>query len=270
MSLALSEKTYRTNLSDGSSERLQELLIINEIDSTNSYLQRFGDPNLGKANVCIAEQQSAGKGRHGKSWKSIFGGSLLYSISWMFPQMPRDFSALTLAVGVEVQETLADLGFRNVQLKWPNDLLVENAKLGGILLEVAQRKEGIQLVCGVGMNILHGIDASEVEQKLVSLQDILPENKKTEEICRNYLAAKITDRLIALFRIYPSKGFTLWKTRWQNAHAFAGDNVQVTSPEKIVKGIALGVDQEGAFLVQTEDKIERFISNDVSVRKISR
>lgn len=269
MGRPLSETEFRKHLATSSQERLQELLMINEIDSTNAYLQRFGDPDLGRANVCMAEQQTAGRGRHGKSWKSTYGGSLLYSISWMFAEMPKDFSALTLAVGVEVKETLDDLGFSGVQLKWPNDLLIADAKLGGILLEVAQRKNGIHLVCGLGLNIFAGISDPSIEHKVATLEE--QQNKNDPSLLsRNHLAAKITDRLIALFRIYPDKGFAMWKTRWQQAHAFSGEQVQVTSPEKIVKGIALGVDLKGAFLVQTEARIEHFISNDVSVRKMFR
>lgn len=269
MGIPLSETEFRKHLAESSRERLQELLMINEIDSTNAYLQRFGDPELGNANVCIAEQQTAGRGRHGKSWKSSYGGSLLYSISWMFSEMPKDFSALTLAVGVEVKETLDDLGFSGIQLKWPNDLLIADAKLGGILLEVAQRKQGIHLVCGLGLNVQAGISDPSIEHSVAALEDQRA-IKIANKLSRNQLAAKITDRLVALFRIYPDKGFTMWKTRWQDAHAFTGEQVQVTSPEKIVKGIALGVDQDGAFLVQTDEEIVRFISNDVSVRKMFR
>ena len=268
--LALSEKEFLEHLNSDCAACLSELLMVAEIDSTNSYLQRLGDPDLGKMNICIADHQTAGKGRRGNKWENIYSGSLLYSISWMFAEIPKDFAALSLAVAVEIKNALNDFGFSSIQLKWPNDILVDEAKLGGILLEAAQRKHGVHLVCGIGINVLKGVEPSNLQYPVISLQECPSEAKETKklEFSRNHLAAIITNRLLELFQTFSAKGFTPWFNQWQAAHAFADERVKVTTPNGIFKGKALGINSEGAYQVDCDGDIKSFISNEFSIRKI--
>jgi BirA family biotin operon repressor/biotin-[acetyl-CoA-carboxylase] ligase len=120
---------------------------------TNSRLLAITDLPAGKADVCIAEHQSAGRGRRGREWLAPFGGGICLSLSWTFPEPPPQLGALSLAVGVALLRALGSHGASGVRLKWPNDVLVNERKLGGILCELRAEAGGpAYVVIGVGLN----------------------------------------------------------------------------------------------------------------------
>src|SRR6185436_7737129 len=115
------------------------------------------NPPPGSVDVQLAEFQTAGRGRRGRSWFAPPGGSVCLSLSWSFPEMPRDAGALGLAIGVCVLRALESLGVPNAQLKWPNDVLVADRKLGGILIELRAESAGpAHAVVGIGLNVAIG------------------------------------------------------------------------------------------------------------------
>ena len=134
--------------------KLRTLEVLLQTDSTNSRLLAVTDLPAGKVDVCVAEHQSAGRGRRGRDWVAPFGGGICFSLGWVFPEPPKQLSALTLAAGVAVLRALECCGARDIQLKWPNDVLFANRKLGGILCELRAEAGGpAYVVIGIGLNV---------------------------------------------------------------------------------------------------------------------
>lgn len=117
-------------------ERISRLEVAWSLDSTNTELVRRPNPAHGQSEVLLAEFQSAGRGRRGRSWFAPPGGAVCLSLSWTFAEMPRDMGALGLAIGVCVLRALEPFDVRDARLKWPNDILFGDRKLGGILIEL--------------------------------------------------------------------------------------------------------------------------------------
>ena len=129
-------------LNDVSNERIGRLDVLLEVDSTNRYVADGERLEPGKAQICVAELQSAGRGRRGRVWLAPFGSGICMSLGWQFAEPPPTFSALGLAVGVAAVGALQRCGVEGVGLKWPNDLVWQHRKLGGILIEMRGESEG--------------------------------------------------------------------------------------------------------------------------------
>lgn len=128
--------------------------MLETIDSTNAEAMRQLEAGAGAGLVCTAEQQSAGRGRRGRTWVSPFARNLYLSVAWRYHQGAAALEGLSLAVGVAVARALAANGLPAVQLKWPNDVIFRGAKLGGVLLEMTGDAAGVcQIVVGVGLNV---------------------------------------------------------------------------------------------------------------------
>src|SRR5687768_16986841 len=161
MSMGLTEPLDTARILAGLSQSLREkvktLEAVQSIDSTNAALAARSAPALGCSEVLLAEFQTAGRGRRGRSWLAPPGGAVCLSLSWTFPQVPRDAGALSLAMGVCVLRALKAQGVTGAQLKWPNDILIAARKLGGILIELRAEAAGPACaVVGIGLNVEMG------------------------------------------------------------------------------------------------------------------
>jgi len=259
----LSSERLQSYLDHAVKKQIQEIIVLAEVGSTNDYLLKQAAPDSGCAIVCVAEHQTMGRGRQGRVWHSKPSSSFIYSCAWSYTSMPKDLTALTLAIGVVVQTVLTRQSYTGIQLKWPNDLLVGQAKLGGILLETKQQSGALHLVCGIGINIKKNQDEAQVERPIISLDEL----SSGLSCDRNFLAAQITNGLTELLSNYPQTGFSPWQAAWQELHCMQDCQVKVISPDGIVEGTARGVDDQGAFLLQTDAEIIKFISAEVSVRQ---
>ena len=141
--------------------RLPDALAVHFLtDSTNEHLHAAPPPPPGVARVAFAELQSAGRGRRGRSWIAPFGSGLTFSIAWTFAETPADLPALGLALGVAIAKVLRGLGAQSLTLKWPNDLLHDGRKLGGLLTQLRQEAGGAAtVVAGLGLNLVLPADA---------------------------------------------------------------------------------------------------------------
>jgi BirA family biotin operon repressor/biotin-[acetyl-CoA-carboxylase] ligase len=247
--------------------KLRTLEVLLQTDSTNARLLALSDLPAGKADVCIAEHQTAGRGRRGRVWLAPFGGGICLSLNWLFPEPPRQLSALSLAVGVALLRALESRGAENVQLKWPNDVLAEGRKLGGILCELRAEAAGPAYVAiGVGLNACltdatrREIAASGVEA--ADLNDVLDAKK----VARNAIAAAIIAALIAALEEFQQTGLQTFVNEWRHADALHGAAVRVVVGEDVHRGLARGIDVDGALMLETPAGLLRFISGEVSVR----
>ena len=242
--------------------------VLLSVDSTNRYLVDAPTVEANKAQVCVAEVQTAGRGRRGRSWLAPFGSSLVLSLAWTFEESPPTLSALSLAVGVAVVRALRRYGADSVQLKWPNDLVWRARKLGGILIELRGESSGpTRVVIGLGMNLRMPpqarLDLAEHHAVVASdLQDVLGARAPN----RNALLAAIIDESIGALTAFAATGFNAFIDEWRAADALKGANVRVLCANETLNGVARGVDVDGALLVDVAGQTRRFVSGEVSLR----
>ncbi|HJW23542.1 MAG TPA: biotin--[acetyl-CoA-carboxylase] ligase [Rhodocyclaceae bacterium] len=239
---------------------------LEECDSTSSELSRRADRGAPAGTVIVADRQSAGRGRRGRTWLSSAEGSLTFSLLWRFSGPATRLAGLSLAVGVAVAEALEQLGAAHVRLKWPNDVLLETAggfaKLAGILVELASDRRGTQAIIGIGLNLQAPggdlpLPAAGLADDLAALPD------------RHRLLAGLLLALAAVLDRFEAGGFAALQGEWQRRHAWQGRMVRVLEDGATEgEGICLGADADGILLVETSAGVRRFLSGDVSLRAL--
>ncbi len=231
--------------------------VLAECDSTNARLLTRAEAGAPSGTVVVAERQTAGRGRMGRAWYSDHGASLTFSLLWRLPPGTA-LGGLSLAVGVAVAEALRDLGVTQVALKWPNDILSNGRKLGGILIELVSGS-ATAAVIGIGLNVRmpSGLP-DEVRQGAAALEC---------DLDRNALLARLLAALHGVLHDFASGGFTGISQRWLALNAHAGAMVRIVAAfVPPVDGRCLGIDNDGALLLETANGVQRIISGDVSLR----
>jgi BirA family transcriptional regulator, biotin operon repressor / biotin---[acetyl-CoA-carboxylase] ligase len=253
-------------LTEVARERVGRLDTVWTVGSTNTVLMERPHPPVGSAEVLLAEYQTAGRGRRGRYWVAPPGGSICLSASWVFPEVPRDLGALGLVVGVCALEALNRLGVERVRLKWPNDLLIDDRKLGGILIELRAESAGPAcVVIGIGLNVALGAALLEkIAATGVTAVDLASAGLKGG--LRNQVAAGLINCVVQGLLDFEREGLEPFVRKWMLADALRGRAVTVTGVEGGTKGVARGIDLDGALLVETPQGLLRFITGDVSVR----
>ena len=239
---------------------LGEIIVLGEVDSTNTFLLRQADA-LATGTVCLAEMQTAGRGRRGRKWVSPFGSNLYLSMLRQFSEGPAKLAGLSLGIAVACVRALRRAGIEGITLKWPNDLLWEGRKLAGILLEVAGEANGpCNVVVGIGVNL--GMRGNvEIDRPWADIQEIEP------RLSRNLLAGLLINELARVMHEFECHGFGPLRREWQRYDAYAGQPVGVHLPNTVVRGVARGVDETGLLLLETETGVQRFASGEVSLRE---
>lgn len=251
-------------LDDLAQRRVTVLEVHDQLDSTNTYLLRRAAEGGPSGMVCLAETQSAGRGRQGRPWVSPFAANLYLSLLWRFTAGPAALSGLSLAVGIAVVRTLHRLGVTEAGLKWPNDLLWQQRKLGGILLEFGGEAGGpCQVVAGIGLNVaMPKLAEPAIDQPWVDLRQILGPGR----VSRHRLATALLSELVAVFTRFEQTGFAGFQADWHRFDLTYGQPVRLTLPASTVDGIARGVDDSGALLLETADGRRRFLGGEISLR----
>lgn len=264
----LDAEDIRARLPDDSRARLRRLEVHESLDSTNDRLLAVEDLPPGRCDACLAEFQSAGRGRRGRRWVAPFASGLCLSVGWKFRDAPAALSALSLAAGVAVLRALGRLGVTGLALKWPNDIVRGDGKLGGILIDLRGDAAGpAYAVVGVGINVR--LPVSTREQLAAEGVDALDLATLATPPSRNVLAAALIAALSAALAEYAARGFAAFAQEWQAADALAGRSVAVLQGGGILEGRARGVDADGALLLEMSGNLRRIVSGEVSVRPVS-
>jgi len=240
--------------------------VADTIDSTSSALLRRSAGEDIHRRLLAAECQTAGRGRRGRIWTSVAGGSIAFSLGWRFEQGAGHLAGLSLAVGVALARALEAEGFHGVALKWPNDLVYANRKLGGILIELSGDALGPSLaVIGVGLNVrLPASARRDISQAVTDLTSIA----RAREIDRNVLLAGIAAELTKLLERYAREGFAPFMAEWQRRHALHRKPVRVVLPDgSSARGEVVGVDADGALVLDDGRHRRRFVTGEVSLRR---
>lgn len=234
--------------------------VVPQTGSTNADLLARA-PRLLEPVLLVAEHQTAGRGRAGRSWLSSSEHSLTFSLAWKFDGGPQALSGLPLAVGVALGEALGRLGVQ-VQLKWPNDVLKDGDKLAGILVETQSAPAGgIWAVIGIGLNL---VMPDEVEAQLGRSAAGAPWLARME---RDVLVAALLDALADALRLFARQGFGVFSARWNLLHAWQGRSVVILDNGQVLQeGLAAGVDDTGRLLLDTAHGRTTVLAGDVSLR----
>ncbi|GAB3663904.1 bifunctional biotin--[acetyl-CoA-carboxylase] ligase/biotin operon repressor BirA [Ramlibacter alkalitolerans] len=226
--------------------------VLPQVDSTNSELMRRARGGQAEAVLLVGEQQTAGRGRLGRGWESAAGASLTFSLG--LPLAPADWSGLSLAVGASVAESLHPA----IRLKWPNDLWLEDRKLGGILIETASfgGAGGRYAVIGVGLNIAPRA-AEGLSTAPAALRELLPQADAPEVLQR------VAAPLVADVLRFTQDGFAAFQPRFDARDALRARAVTLSDGSA---GVAQGVNASGSLLVHTAAGLQAVSSSEVSVR----
>ena len=235
------------------------------IDSTNRALMD-ADPEA-DPQALLAEHQTAGRGRRGREWQSPFGANLYLSISWTYPLWPPQLPALSLSVGVVCARALDAAGVDGVCLKWPNDLWVGQRKIGGILIEQrGESRDLCRVVVGVGINVaMQKRQAGGIDQPWTTVDEVLTECGRPPA-SRNRLAVDLLHGLHECLARYVVKGFGPYREEWCALDALRDCKVQLSGQQETLHGVGRGIDEQGAFLIETAEGLRVVHSGDVSLR----
>jgi BirA family biotin operon repressor/biotin-[acetyl-CoA-carboxylase] ligase len=241
-------------------QSLFRLEIFNSITSTNTYLLEQSKINPTSGWVCLAEEQTQGRGRRGRTWYSPKGGNIYCSILWDF--LDRDVSALSIAVGVMVIKALQKYHtIEGLRLKWPNDIIFSGRKLGGILLE----RRATFVVVGIGLN-LYLPENNEIELIANSIDLSRITNQKIE---RNHLTGLLVNELLSGLNLFAQSGVTPFLADWRQCDALIGHQVTVSTPTQNYVGEMKGINEQGELLLlDDQNRMQQFCYGEVTVRVV--
>lgn len=231
------------------------------IDSTNQYMMAQLD-RWQKGECLLAETQTAGRGRRGRQWHSPFGSQFIMSMYWRLDDGPSAAMGLSLAIGVAVIQALESVGYRDLSLKWPNDIYMARRKLAGILVEMSAAVGGIcHLVIGVGVNLnLPDAVIAQLDQPCAHLAE------QPVVVDRNQLSATIIRALRNALALFEKQGLTAFLMDWNRLDIFMQQPVQVLLGSQVIHGIYCGIDGQGNMLLQDHEGMHKFVGGEISLR----
>lgn len=267
----LAEDPIRKVLSPETKAALARMDVLLTTASTSEILATMPAPAPGAMFVCVAEYQSGGRGRRGRRWFSPLGHGLCLSVSWCYEVAPRDLAALGLVIGVAVAEALVSVvPPAAVQLKWPNDIVANGGKLGGILVDVAGEAGGpLRVVVGIGLNVRVSpalgaeVDADGGNLRPATLDELVP----GKQVSRNQLAGSLLNALYRNLSEFAGSGFAAFAPRWRSWDYLLGQAVNVSIGLQTLNGVARGIADDGALLVEAGNVLKPVFAGDVTLRR---
>jgi BirA family biotin operon repressor/biotin-[acetyl-CoA-carboxylase] ligase len=242
------------------------LTLLDEVDSTSTHLAALALAGSSSGTCVAAEWQRAGRGRRGRNWQAGLGSSITFSLLWRFERGAGHLAGLSLAVAVATARALERAGVAGVGLKWPNDLVHDWKKLGGILVESTGDMLGpTSVIVGVGLNYRLGAPVlARIDQPATDLATACAAPPS-----RNVLLAGLLAELTAALERFSRDGFAAFRDEWRARHAYAGRRVRVTGAgEPDREAEVLDVAEDGALVVAIAGRSERLTSAEISLRPI--
>jgi BirA family biotin operon repressor/biotin-[acetyl-CoA-carboxylase] ligase len=237
------------------------ILILDSVDSTNAEALRAVERGQTAPFLVLAERQTAGRGRRGRKWASPFAENIYYSLVLRIEGGMRQLEGLSLVVGLAVMQTLRALGISGAGLKWPNDVLVGQKKIAGVLLElVGDPADVCHVVLGVGINVNMQM-TDEVDQQWTSMR--LETGKVFD---RNHLVAELGVMLRAYLNRHQQGGFSAIHAEWEQGHIWQGRAVSLIAGVNRIDGEVLGIDSRGALRLKVEGVEKVFSGGELSLR----
>lgn len=257
----LAAESIRGALAADARSRIDDIQVFETIDSTNNVLDRIDD---GSTRIALAESQTAGRGRTERRWITQFGCNLHLSLIHRLREPQAPLTALTPIIGVELARVLADPDLTGIGLKWPNDLMLDGAKVGGILVDYRGEAGGdTRLIVGVGINVTMASEmAADIDQPWTTLA-----HHAASPPARNELAARATGAVMSALDRFATGDNDHLADEWQAYDTLADQAVTTIGSNAPPSGVARGVNADGSLRIESEGRVSRVYSGDVRVRK---
>jgi len=240
----------------------RSVIYLPATDSTNLQARRLAEKGAAEGTVVIAEEQTGGRGRMGRSWVSPPGVNLYLSVVLRPSIGPSRAAQITLLSSLAVAEAIERCCNLAASVKWPNDVLLGGKKVAGLLGEIAATMTGIQfIVLGIGLNVNMGWEHFPERLLYPATSIAIEKGKKTPRLP---LAVDLLGRLDFYYGIFLKEGFASIQNRWQERCAMMGRLIEVDCGSGILRGEAIALDEEGALLLRLANgRMERLLSGDV-------
>ncbi len=273
----LSKKTISETMDHDVRKMMSSIHLAWVIDSTSHFLAQQPVPKPGQFGVCVAEYQSAGRGRRGRHWLAPFGDGVCLSLSYCFRSSPPSLGNLGLAVGVGLLRALRACGAERAQLKWPNDVVDSGRKLAGILIDVQGEAGGpLHVIVGIGVNYRLSratrqsvADSGGLKPAALLSDDLAAADEFASVPERSVAAARIIDQVYRVLDEFNKAGFAPFVHDWRSADFLAGKQVTVSTDAEALNGIAAGVAEDGQLRIETEQGARLVASGDVTIRSVT-
>jgi BirA family biotin operon repressor/biotin-[acetyl-CoA-carboxylase] ligase len=262
----LDEKKILSSINEDTRNLIKQFAVFDHITSTNTHLVERALENAPSGSVCIAEQQTAGKGRRGRHWVSPFGSNIYMSILWRFQTSPSAISGLSLAIGIAVIRALKHHYAEAFHLKWPNDIYYQHKKLGGILVEVSGETEGpCAAVIGLGLNCyLPETEAESITQEWTDLSKITGHHQTN----RNALTGTLLRHILQIIAEFESLGISPYLDEWRQYDCLKDRSATLFIGQHRYAGIVNGINEQGLLLLTRADgSTQAYASGEVSFRE---
>jgi BirA family biotin operon repressor/biotin-[acetyl-CoA-carboxylase] ligase len=260
----LNANRIRALLPDNVQLKINVLELLTSVESTNQYLlSKSANTEVRQGHVVMAEYQTSGRGRRGRTWLSPFGQNLYISALFEFVETTPGLSGLSLVVAIVILRVLKRAGVQNAGLKWPNDIHCDGKKLCGILLEMKGEITGIwNIVVGIGLNVNMPNEAyKEITQPWTSLQQITGSSME-----RSLLAADIISELFTAMEQFRVNGMGQFRHEWNSNDLALNKIVKLQTSQGEVIGMARGIDDHGALLLEIDGEVRHYHAGEVSLR----
>lgn len=257
--MPLNKQLISNHLTLASRELIHDIQIFDSVTSTNDVLHGQLKSNPQTITAIFAEMQTAGRGRQGRPWVSPANTNIYFSLSWYFQKSISALSGISLVVGIAIVRALKIFGIsESVKIKWPNDILFENKKLGGILIEsIAVDACNTSLMIGVGLNInLSKENSDEITQPWTSLLKI---TGKLQD--RNSLSALLLNQLIEILPEFEKNGLAHFMLEWNSYDALLGKHCEIKTGSEYKSGIAAGINSSGELRLKTNENTTETINS---------
>ncbi|AAY90851.1 bifunctional biotin--[acetyl-CoA-carboxylase] synthetase/biotin operon repressor [Pseudomonas protegens] len=257
ITLLSSAEIGRSSISSGS----WDIRILDSTDSTNAQALRSIEEGSVAPFLVLAERQTVGRGRRGRKWVSPFAENIYYSLVLRMDGGLRQLEGLSLVVGLAVMHTLREYGIPGAGLKWPNDVLVGQKKVAGILLElVGDPADVCHVVLGIGINV-NMQSAEEIDQEWTSVR-----LESGKVIDRNQLVARLNEVLVSYLERHRLNGFSAIQGEWEQGHLWQGRAVSLIAGVNKIDGVVLGIDRQGALRLSVEGEEKTYSGGELSLR----
>lgn len=235
-----------------------------ETESTNGDAKQYIADGRPLPVLFSVERQTKGKGRRGRQWESGVAKNITFSFAWRFDNGPSVVEGLSLAVGVAVARVLKKVGIPNPGLKWPNDVQIDGQKICGILLEMVADQDVCHVIIGIGLNVEMDVTVmTQVDQPWTDLASRL----KTRP-SRNLILAELTKELVGLCKLFEEgHGMKHFQHHWQAYDVLFNQSVTVSTVSQQRHGIARGIDENGALLLEEKGELVALHGGEISVRR---
>jgi len=262
----LDQKTIRNQLSANTNKQLTTLSLFDQIDSTHRFLVESSPNDTSGVAVCLAETQTSGTGRYGRTWHSPFAQCIALSLRCRMDKAISELNSLSLAIASAIVKSLQKLGVTEpIKLKWPNDVLINGKKIAGSLVSVKGESHGqCQCIISVGMNVQMQSTDFKINQPWQDLSNFLP-----KPINRNNIVVCLLEEIMSTLELFKQSGFSPFIDHWLEHDALLNHPIALSHNATIKHGIASGVNEYGHLLVKSssDNNIAAYEMGEVSLKK---